>query len=166
MKQESHETIMQACIEAAKKSTSLATYPIAAAVVRAGAILALTTSKLIDGCDPSAHPEMEAVRATADLSRSRYLEGAILYSTLEPCPMCTSVAIWARMQGIVFGAFQEDAAQWVKLAGTKGGLRTWRQISISAQYVVERGEPKLWVRGGVLRQKCIELFSADIPTNT
>ena len=45
--------------------------------------------------------------------QSRVLEGCYLFTTLEPCPMCASAAIWAKMQGIVYGAYQEDAIDFI-----------------------------------------------------
>lgn len=58
--------------------------------------------------DPTCHAEINAIRIAADKLNSNKLEDCYLYSTFEPCPMCTSAAIWARMKGIVFGASMED----------------------------------------------------------
>jgi tRNA(Arg) A34 adenosine deaminase TadA len=71
--------------------------------------------------------------------------------------MCTAVAIWARMDGIVFGASQEDAADFAR--DREGDDLTWRQIRITAADVAAAGEPTLWVRGGVHRSECLRLFA-------
>jgi tRNA(Arg) A34 adenosine deaminase TadA len=152
-----HARLMRACIEAVTGQVAASTYPLAAAVVLDGEILALQQSRLPARPDPSAHPEMEAVRAAAARMNSRYLPGAVLYSTLEPCPMCTSVAIWAKMAGIVFGASQDEALAFAERGAT--GSLTWRQIRIRATAVADAGTPHLWVTGGVLRDECLELFA-------
>lgn len=151
------EKMMRRCIELARKAAAEGNYALGAMVARGSEIIAESGSSLIaDDNDPTAHPELIAIRAAGKSIGSRYLEGTILITTLEPCPMCTSAAIWAKMAGIVFGAAQEDAKAWAKENGD--GLFTWRQIQISAQQIVNAGTPRLKVRGGVLRDECQSLF--------
>jgi tRNA(Arg) A34 adenosine deaminase TadA len=152
-----HALYLRRCIEAVRSATDTFTYPLAAAVGRDSQLLALETSRLPGGTDPSAHPEMEAIRAAAARVGSRYLPGAVLYTTVEPCPMCASVAVWAKMQGIVYGASQAEVVAFAREQGT--AWLTWRQIKIAAAEVVTAGEPRLWVVGGVLRDECLELLS-------
>src|SRR5262245_19111320 len=135
-----HERHLRECIDAVRRQVGAMTYPLGACVVRAGDVLALETSELPARPDPSAHPELCAIRAAAARVGSRYLEGAILYSTLEPCPMCTSAAIWAKMDGIVFGASQDEAVEFARAHGTSS--LSWRQIEISARTVAEAGAPR------------------------
>ena len=59
--------------------------------------------------DATAHGEVNAIRVACKNSGSRYLFGCWLYTTLEPCSMRTSAAIWARVEGIVACATKEDA---------------------------------------------------------
>jgi tRNA(Arg) A34 adenosine deaminase TadA len=153
----SENRFMSACIKAARECASPTAYALAACVVSDDRILSLKTSSLIDSSDPSAHPEMEAVRDAARRTGSKYLPGAFLYSTLEPCPMCVSVAIWARMSGVVFGASQADALAWAR--AHPDPLKTWRQIRLRAATLARRGDPAIRVRGGVLRNECLALFS-------
>jgi tRNA(Arg) A34 adenosine deaminase TadA len=103
---------------------------------------------------------MIAVREAAKKRGSRYLPGALLVTTLEPCPMCTSVAIWAKMAGIVFGATQQDAKAWS--AEHPDDIYTWRQIDIPARAVVAAGEPTLELHEGVLRDECRSLFALTL----
>src|SRR5919197_613852 len=147
------EPMMTTCIELARKAASSGNYALGALVAHGSQIIAESSSSLIqDDNDPSAHPEMMAIRAASRELGSRYLQGMILYSTLEPCPMCVSAAIWAKMDGVVFGATQQDAIDWAQ--HNPNGIYTWRQIRISAQYVVSAGDPLLKVQGGVLRAEC------------
>lgn len=154
-----YEKFLRMCIDAAASGVAEGDYPLAAAVIRNNDVLALRRSTLAHGTDPTAHPEVEAIRDAATRERSRYLQDAVLVSTLEPCPMCVAAAIWAKMKGIVFGATQNDALDWVARRSVNDPVITWRQIKIPAAYVAERGDPTVWVAGGVLRDDCVALFS-------
>lgn len=156
--EELFEPMIGTCIDLARQAASSGNYALGALVARGHDVIAESASSLIqDDNDPSAHPEMAAIRAASRKLRSRYLPGTILYSTLEPCPMCVSVAIWAKMDGIVFGATQQDAVEW---AGKHpSDIYTWRQIRISAREIARAGDPELSVQGGVLRAECKKLFT-------
>ena len=84
--------------------------PVAAAVLDAsGDVLAEGVNRRVTGSDPTAHAEIVALRgAGAALGRWR-LEGCTLVVTLEPCAMCAGAAIQARVDRIVFGAFDDRA---------------------------------------------------------
>ena len=150
--------LMNYCIELAKHDLQKGQYAIAAIVVdQNGNIFSEAASRLISGCDPTAHPEITALRTAAERAKSRYLPGFYLYSTLEPCPMCTAAAIWAKLDGIVFGAYQTDAIQYGK--EHPSDTFTWRQIQIPARDIANKGTPCLKIISGIQRVKCLELFS-------
>lgn len=148
---------MQMCVDAARVAATPETYALAACVVLDNEVISLRASDLIASTDPSAHPEMEAVRDATRQCNSRYLPGAVLYTTLEPCPMCMSVVIWAKMSGVVFGASQMDALRWVKQHPHP--VKTWRQIRVRASTIARRGSPVVWVKGGILSNECLALFT-------
>lgn len=150
--------LMDYCIELAKHDLQKDQYALAAIVVdRNGTIISEAASKLISGCDPTAHPEIVALRTASEKLASRYLQGCYLYTTLEPCPMCTAAAVWAKLDGIVFGAYQTDAINYAKEHPSK--IFTWRQIQIPAQAIADKGTPSLKIMPGVQRKKCLELFT-------
>lgn len=152
------ESMISTCIDLARKAASSGNYALGALVARGSEVIAESGSSLIqDDNDPSAHPEMTAIRTAARRLNSRYLRGTFLFSTLEPCPMCMSAAIWAKMDGVVFGATQQDALEWV--VENPSDIFTWRQIRISAQSVALSGEPRITVQGCVLRTECKKLFA-------
>lgn len=152
------EKSMDRCVELAKKAAKTGNYALGALVMLDGQVVAESGSSLIgDDNDPSAHPEMVAVRTAAGLMGRRYLPGAYLVTTLEPCPMCASVAIWAKMAGLVFGATQDDAIAWSQY--NEDPTYTWRQIAIRARHVIEAGQPKLELFEGVRREDCRALFA-------
>jgi tRNA(Arg) A34 adenosine deaminase TadA len=86
----------------------------------------------------------------------RHLEGAVLYTTAEPCPMCTAASIWARLDGIVSGSTIEDMAAFRHLYGNPDW--TWRTVDIAAHSILQQGEPKLFLIEGFLRNECQALF--------
>jgi tRNA(Arg) A34 adenosine deaminase TadA len=147
---------MESCIAAARLAAERGNYPLGALVIVDGAVFD-GASHLVEGHDPSAHPELVAIRAACSAIGSRYLPGGILVTTLEPCPMCTSAAIWAKMQGIVFGSEQQDAIDWAR--DHPHATFTWRQIEIRASTVAAAGDPSPWIMAGVERDACNELFS-------
>jgi tRNA(Arg) A34 adenosine deaminase TadA len=151
-----HREHLRRCIEAVRSQVGVSTYPLAASVAQGDEVLSLEVSTLPASVDPSGHPEMCAIRAAAARVGSRYLAGAVLYSTVEPCPMCASAAIWAKMSGIVFGVSQDDVGEFARAHATPA--LSWRQIRIPVETVVAAGSPHLWVKGGVLREECLSLL--------
>jgi guanine deaminase len=85
--------------------------PFGAVVVRAGRIVGEGANAVTATNDPTAHAEVNAIRAAAKALGVFSLEGCELYSSCEPCPMCLAAAYWARLDAIYYGAGAEDAAQ-------------------------------------------------------
>ena len=154
-----NEKYMKLAIEEAKKSAKQGQYALGAVVVLDNQVLSIAHTTLHENQDPSAHAEMNAIREASKKVGSRYLKGAWLYTTQEPCPMCTSVAIWAKLEGIVFGAYEKDAIEVFKK--NSEGKFTWRQIEIPCEYVIEKGEPKLKLYKGFMREECIKLYELN-----
>jgi len=150
---------MDIAIKEAIYSTKNGQYALGAIVVLNDKIISITNTNLHETNDPSAHAEMNAIREASKKLGSRYLEGAWLYTTQAPCPMCTSVAIWAKMEGIVFGAFEKDALEVFKKKSK--AKFTWRQIKISTAEVIAKGEPKLKLHEGYMRNDCIKLYKLN-----
>jgi tRNA(adenine34) deaminase len=152
------EENMRHCIRLAEQAADSGNYALGALVVMDGDVVAESGSSLIgDDNDPSGHPEMTVIRAAARKRRSRYLPGAFLVTTLEPCPMCSAAAIWAKMAGIAFGATQADAVAWA--AENPDKIYTWRQIQIPAGTVLAAARPRLALAEGLLRPECRKLFA-------
>ncbi|MCC3654617.1 MULTISPECIES: nucleoside deaminase [Streptomyces] len=150
------EAVMQKCVSLGREAAASGNYGLGAMVVREGAVLGESASGLVKGTDPTAHPEIVAIRTAAERVGSRYLPGAYLITTLEPCPMCTAAAIWAKMGGIVYGAAQPDALHWA--AEHPDTTFTWRQIEMRARDVVRAGHPLIELYEGVCRDDCLALF--------
>jgi tRNA(adenine34) deaminase len=78
--------------------------PVGAVLVRDGRVIGSGFNRPISACDPTAHAEIEALRAAARLQSNYRLGGTTLYVTLEPCVMCAGAIVVARVQRLVFGA--------------------------------------------------------------
>ena len=78
--------------------------PVGAVIVRQGEIIAEGSNRPIGTCDPTAHAEMIALRAGGEVLRNYRLLDTTLYVTLEPCAMCASAMVHARVQRLVYGA--------------------------------------------------------------
>ena len=69
-----------------------------------GAVIADGMNHVVAQNDPTWHGEMHAIRQACALLKKPKLEGCILYTSSEPCPMCLATAYWASVDGIVYGA--------------------------------------------------------------
>jgi tRNA(adenine34) deaminase len=83
--------------------------PVGAIVVQSGVVVGEGRNRPISDADPTAHAEIVALRAAGRRMQNYRLEGATLYVTLEPCPMCIGAALNARIARVVFGAWDLKA---------------------------------------------------------
>ena len=103
------ERWMESAIREAEQARKRKEVPVGAVVVHEGKIIGRGYNQIERLQDPTAHAEMIAITAAADFLKSRRLEGCTLYVTLEPCPMCASAAVLARIPTVVFGAYDPKA---------------------------------------------------------
>lgn len=85
--------------------------PFGAVIVADGAALATGQNRVTRDLDPTAHAEVVAIRAACVAVSDFSLAGATLYTSCEPCPLCVSAALWARVKRVVFAADRFDAAR-------------------------------------------------------
>jgi len=83
--------------------------PFGAVIARDGEILAEGKNRVLAQCDPTAHAEIEAIRAACQKTRHFHLPGATLYASSEPCPLCLAAAYWAQIPRIVYANSRLDA---------------------------------------------------------
>ncbi|MSR29258.1 MAG: nucleoside deaminase [Phycisphaerales bacterium] len=84
--------------------------PFGAVIVRDAAVIGEGSNRVTSSNDPTAHAEVEAIRAACRAASKFTLAGATIYASCEPCPMCLSAIYWARIDRIVFGGTRADAA--------------------------------------------------------
>ncbi|WP_127783727.1 nucleoside deaminase [Rhodococcus sp. X156] len=85
--------------------------PFGALVVRDGQLLATGQNRVTRDNDPTAHAEVQAIRAACAGLGDFALTGAVLYTSCEPCPLCLAASLWARVDRVVYAADRDDAAR-------------------------------------------------------
>lgn len=138
--------IMQRAIELSRANKE-GYHAVAAIIVKDGRIIAESCTTIRKDNDPTCHAEINAIRLAAKALGTYVLQDCYLYTTYEPCPMCTSAIIWARMKGIVFGANMDDENEKYK-----------QRIKIHARDVIEKGTPKPELFENFMREECRELL--------
>ncbi len=98
------EKIMELALAEARYAADLGEVPVGAVLVLDGEVIARAGNNLIAACDPVGHAEIRALRMAAGQLGNYRLPGTTLYVTLEPCPMCATAMIHARIERLVFGA--------------------------------------------------------------
>ncbi|HEX8404566.1 MAG TPA: tRNA adenosine(34) deaminase TadA [Duganella sp.] len=99
-----HNDFMQLALEQAQHAWDLGEVPVGAVVVKDGVVIARGYNQPIGKHDPTAHAEIVALRAAAELLGNYRLPGCELYVTLEPCVMCSGAMMHARLSKVVYGA--------------------------------------------------------------
>lgn len=136
---------MQRALELAQQARAYGEVPVGAVLVSEGWIVGEGRNRPIATCDPTAHAEIEALRA-AGRSRGAYrLPDTTLYVTLEPCAMCVGALVHARIARLVF------AARDPKTGACGGALCLIGHPSHNH---------RIAVRAGVLAEPCGELLRA------
>ncbi len=141
------ERVMRLAIERARASRASGNKGYGAAVVLGERLLSCRHDTAVSERDPSLHAEVNAVRDASRALGSADLSGAVLLSTCEPCPMCSSLAVWANLSAIVFGASIEKTAALGKA-----------RILVPAREIVDRSPVSVEVVGGVLEEECLALY--------
>ena len=85
--------------------------PFGAVIVRDGEVISTGQNRVTRDFDPTAHAEVVAIRAACQAVGDFSLAGATLYTSCEPCPLCLSASLWARLDRVVFAADRYDAAR-------------------------------------------------------
>jgi guanine deaminase len=100
----------QAIALSRRKMASGAGGPFGSVIVKEGVVIARGWNRVTSSCDPTAHGEIVAIRRACKRLGAFSLEGAILYTSCEPCPMCLAAIYWARLDRVFYANTQADAA--------------------------------------------------------
>jgi tRNA(adenine34) deaminase len=140
----SFEPAMRAALAEAEAAAASGDVPVGAVVLDgAGTIIARGRNRREAAGDPTAHAELEAIRAAARVTGGWHLDGLTLVVTLEPCTMCAGAVTLARLGGLVFGAADPRA-------GAVGSI--WDVVRDQPLTPVPE------VIGGVLAGECLALL--------
>ena len=134
---------MQLALRQAQAAADAGEVPVGAVVVRAGQVIASGHNAPLGSHDPTAHAEVNAMRAAAQAMGNYRLDDCTLYVTLEPCAMCSGAALHARFKRVVFGATEPKTGA----AGSVLNLFEHAQINHQTQVI-----------GGVLADECAQVL--------
>jgi len=95
---------MRRALAQARIAEAAGEVPVGAVIVRDNKIIGTGANASIAQHDPTAHAEIQALRAAGEASGNYRLIGSTLYVTLEPCPMCAGALVNARVSRLVYGA--------------------------------------------------------------
>ena len=122
--------------------------PIGCVIVMDGKIVASERNHVADHHDAVAHAEIEAIRTAGRQFENGELRGATLYTTLQPCGMCTMASIWSKVGRVVYGAGRNDVHPMyfeAKHVDTLG-------------FIGDAYRDDIEIEGGCLRDACAELY--------
>lgn len=134
---------MSAALALAAQAAELEEVPVGAVIVQQGAVIGRGHNQPIGSHDPTAHAEINALRAAAQRLNNYRLADCDIYVTLEPCVMCMGALLNARVRRLVFGAYDDKA-------GAAGSV-----LDLSAD---RRLNHRLEVTGGLLEDECSALL--------
>ncbi len=104
------EELMKKAIELSKENVVNGGGPFGAVIAtKEGEIIATGVNRVTSSNDPTAHAEVNAIRAAAARLGTFNLAGNVIYTSCEPCPMCLGAIYWARLDKIYYGNTKEDA---------------------------------------------------------
>lgn len=132
------EKWMRFAMHEAKKAQKKGEVPVGAVLVKSGEIIEKAHNLSISSNDATAHAEIQLIRAAGNKSKNYRLNGSTIYVTLEPCAMCFGAMIHARVERLVFGAFDPKTG----VCGSCGDLRNEKYFN-----------HKLDIIGGILKSE-------------
>ena len=134
---------MKQALICAKKAFMFDEVPIGAVIVKDGKIISRGFNKSITSNDTTAHAEIVALRKACKKLGNYRLNGCTVYVTVEPCAMCAGALIWARVEKIIFGAYDSKA-------GACGSV-----FNITDEKKLNH---KIQVSGGLLQEECATIM--------
>jgi tRNA(Arg) A34 adenosine deaminase TadA len=141
------EKLMALAIEAARRGMERGQSPFGCAVSLDGVVISVAHNQVLATTDITAHAEITALREACAKAGTIHLEGALVASTCEPCPMCMSALHWARVGLVFYGATIDDAS-----------ATGFNELRVSASSLTRIGGSRVQLVAGVLAAECRALF--------
>jgi len=143
------ENFMRAALKiATEKGSDPSLSPIGCVIVLDGQIIAAERNQVSENRDVTAHAEIMAMRSAGKHFTDGELRDAVLYTTLQPCGMCTMASIWSKVRRIVYGAGRDDVHRMYFEA---------RHVN-TLDFIADAYRDDLSIEGGVLREECAALY--------
>jgi len=137
------ENYMRIALDLAQEAEAAGEVPVGAVIVKAGEVIGRGRNAPIERSDPTAHAEILALREACAAVGNYRLEGAVLFTTLEPCVMCAGALVAARIAKVVFGARD------LRFGGVRSKFRLADSEVLNHRLAIEEG---------VLGAECAELM--------
>ncbi len=141
------EQLMRRAIAKARQGIDAGQSPFGCAIAKDGQLLSECHNNVIATTDITAHAEVNAIRAACSQVGEILLEGCVVATTCEPCPMCMAALHWARVSHVYFGATIADA----EAAG-------FNELQLPAADLLSIGGSNVKLVGGLLHDECKQLF--------
>ena len=142
------EAFMRIAIEEAELAIEQGDHPFGAVVVRDGQTIARGHNAVLTDNDPTAHGEVVAIRNACRALKTPLLDNATLYTTCEPCLLCTGAATHTHIARVVMGAVLADAPDYFQHPEKGSLLRVAPHLSLPFEFTT-----------GVLAEECIRLYT-------
>ncbi len=152
------ESFMRAALDEARTAAAHDDVPVGAVVVVSGQIVGRAGNERELRSDPTAHAEVLALKSASQTLGSWRLEGATLYVTLEPCPMCAGAVLLARLERLVYGPQDPRAGAALSLYNIVQDPRLNHRVDVT--YGVLEGESRSLLRS------FFELQRSEVPSYT
>jgi tRNA(adenine34) deaminase len=134
---------MRLALDEAREAAGHNDVPVGATVVVAGRVVARAHNERERRADPTAHAELLALREAAAQRGSWRLDGATVYVTLEPCPMCAGALVAARVARLVYGPQDERAGAALSLYNIPQDPRLNHSVEITTGVLAEESRALL-----------------------
>lgn len=143
---------MNIALKQARLAFDCGDYPIGSCIVRDNEVIAVSSNRVKSKDDSTRHTELEIIQYVVGMQNGPYLEDCILYTTHEPCPMCSGAAVWSRLGGIVYGNSINDFKNYTK----ESNYLKWRVIDIPSRTITK--DSNIEIHGPFMNKQCLELF--------
>jgi guanine deaminase len=141
------QALMQLAIEKCREGIAAGQSPFGCAIAREGEVISCSHNTVVLTTDITAHAEVNAIRAACKKIGNIFLDGSIVATTCEPCPMCMSALHWARVDTVYYGATIDDA-------DTSG----FNELQLPAAELLRIGKSTVKLVPQVLPSECRALF--------
>lgn len=105
-----NKELMMRAIKLSEESVRNGGGPFGAVIAKDGEVIAEASNCVTIDCDPTAHAEVSAIRKATKKLGTFDLQGCVIYTSCEPCPMCLGAIYWARLDKIFYANDRKDAA--------------------------------------------------------
>jgi len=137
------EKYMKMALEEAEEAGQRGEIPVGAILLKGDRVIAKDHNRCIELSDPTAHAEILVLRKGGEVLRNYRLTEAVLYVTVEPCPMCVSAMVHGRISRLVFGSLEP------KYGAVESKLRLLNNNGLNHRVKVDRG---------ILEKECAEVL--------